>query len=204
MRFNKVSLLVLVLGGGMLMAACGGGGDSASTAAVASAPVKTTIGKNDKASSAAILSAVFDTSLTFASGVAAFGTATPTALALTNSGNAEAPAFSVTSAEGAANGAMTFGSCIFTIASSTYATTSALAQGKAVTVTPCSITLDTTGKPANGTASSVNLSMLLGTATSNPVAVVASISPTGAVTVNGKVVATVAVSGATGATGASQ
>lgn len=199
MRFNKISLVVLAMGSSMLMAACGGGDSSPAAAAVASASVTTTISKDNPAAAAAVVSSVFDKSLAFASGVPAFGTTTATTLALTRSSNAAAPTFNLASAQGTASGAMTFGSCIFTITTSTYAAGSPLALGQIVTVNPCSIFLDTTGKPANGSATSVNVTMVLGTTTSAPVAVVASISATGVVTVNGTAVATATVSAATGA-----
>ena len=98
----------------------------------------------------------------------------PTSLTLSGSG--AAPGFAISSTEGSASGAMTYGSCIFTVAQSTFAPAHPLAQGKLVTVNPCSLTVATAGLKGDGVAASASVTFVLGTASSTPVTVPVSIS----------------------------
>ena len=187
----------MVLGGSLLLSACGGGDGSNAVPAVASADAS--IGINPT-SGAAVVQSVLDKSFGFANGVPAFGTSGPTSLTLSGSGTS--PSFAIGSGTNSATGAMTYGSCIFTMAVSTYVAPNPLAVGRTVTVTPCTLSLATGGQSADGSSRPVNVTLILGNATSSPISVQVSISPNGQVTVNNSVVGTITVTPATGATGA--
>lgn len=198
MRLNKIVLAALVLGGSALLSACGGGdGDSLPPPKVATADTSATI---NPSTGAAVVQSVLDKSFTFGAGVTNFGTTAATTLKLTGTG--AAPQFAISSTEGTASGAMSFGSCIFTVSSSSFGT-GPLAQGQTVTVSPCELSIATAGKPADGKEFTTNVVMVLGTQKSSPVSITVTISPSGTVTVNNSVVGTVTLVGATGATGGS-
>jgi hypothetical protein len=207
MRFNKVFLVSLVLGGIALLAGCGGGGgggasDVGGFKTGSQAASNTDISINP-ASGAAVVDAVKGKSFEFTNGISDFGTTASTALALSGSG--AAPSFEITSGN-QASGAMTFGSCIFTMTTSTFSAPHPLAAGsKAITVTPCTLSVGTAGLPADGSSSPASVTLMLGKAKSKPVSVTVSISPTGVITVNNQAVGTAVLSEiprATGATGA--
>src|SRR3954447_16114644 len=108
---KKVGMGVIALfAASAMLVACGGGGGgnnppSLVAAANTTAPVT--------ASSAA---AVTGEPFTFSSGVAKFGTTSPTTVTLNS-----ASTFSVAATEGNASGNLTYGSCIFTVTASTFA-----------------------------------------------------------------------------------
>lgn len=196
MKFNKASLVCLVIGASALLAACGGG-DSAPVAVVAST---STLAVITPSTGAAVVSSVLDKSFGFTSGVPSLGTISATTLKL--SGTGAAPSFAISSAEGTASGVMTYGSCIFTVAQSTYAAGHPLAQGSKVTVTPCTLSVGTAGGKGDSVPYSANVTLILGGVNSTPVSVTVTISSTGVVTVNNVIVGSVTVVAATGATGA--
>ncbi len=202
MLLNKISLAALVLGGAMLLTACGGGNDSPlRPVSVVTTP---TTAAFTASTGAAVMGGVLAASaepisFSFASGVPAFGTTGPTTMAVSGSG--AAPSFGISSAEGSASGGMTFASCHFLITTSTYLPTHPLAQGKTVVVDPCSISIDTAGKTADGSAAPTGVNFVLGTTISKPVLLPVSISSTGTVTVGGVPVATATVATSTGAGG---
>jgi hypothetical protein len=202
MRLNKVFLAGLILGGSALLAACGGGGDSSSSSTPP--PVATTdtaIGINPT-TGAATVQAVLDKAFVFDSGVPDFGTTGATTLTLSGSGTT--PSFVIGSGTSAA-GAMTYGSCIFTMATSTFVAPHPLATGAKVTVSPCTLSVATAGLKGDGSASAANVTLVLGTARSRPVSVTVSISASGVVTVNNIIVGSVVLGATprpTGATGA--
>ena len=195
MNFNKTSLACVVLSGSALLSACGGGSDSVPPPA---API---VSSNFAAAitpktGAAVVSGVLDKSFGFSSGVPSFGTTSATSLKLSGTGGA--PSFAISSAEGSAAGAMTYGSCIFTVGQSSYPATSPLASGEKVTVSPCSLTVATAGLKGDGLANSASVTFLLGTANSSPVPVSVSINAAGVVTVGGFTAGSVPVVAATG------
>jgi len=197
MRFNKISLAVMLMSGSMLLVACGGG-DSAPApgALVATTNTSAVI---DQTTGAAVVQGVLDKNFGFANGVPSFGTTSATSLSLSGSG--AAPSFNISSTEGTATGAMAYGSCIFKIATSNFPLLSPLALGKEVTVSPCTLSIGTAGVSANGGSSTSTVTLQLGTINSMPVSVPVSISSTGAVTVNGSAVGSVILVPATGAIG---
>jgi hypothetical protein len=193
MKFTKIALASMVLGGSLLLSACGGGG-GVTAPAVASTDASISI---NPTSGAAVVNAALDKSYSFVNGVSAFGTTAPTSLTLSGSGTT--PTFEVGSGTTLATGQMTYGSCIFTVARSDFLNNLRLDVGSRVVVTPCTLSLDTSGKVADGSTSAVNVTLILGNSESSPISVQVSISPGGQVTVNNSVVGTVTLTTATGA-----
>ncbi len=172
------------------LVACGGGGSStpAPSAKVATSDATASIGP---ANGATIANAVANTSFTFAGGT--LGSTGSTVVQFTD--KSATPAFSATSSAGVVTGTTTFGSCIFTVKTST---NPLVAVGTVFTYNPCTFTVATAGAPANGSSSSrvatFNFSPSTGTA-SIPVIVAAD----GAILINGVFLGGVGLSVTTGA-----
>ena len=192
MKLNKSTLVALSLGAAVLLAACGGG--SSHVPLMASTATQAAI---NPSSGAAVVGAVLNKNFSFASGVPAFGTSTPTTLAF--SGTGATPSFAVSSPEGTASGPTTFGSCIFTVAASTFPAGSPLALGQVVTISPCLLNVATVGVVADGSSLPVNASITLGTITSGNTVVTVSISSSGVITVGGSTVGNATLVATTGA-----
>lgn len=128
---------------------------------------------------ASTTAALYDTPLSFANGVPELGTTGATTI--TFSANATTPAepvFSIkTSDGGEAKGTTTFGSCIFTVTSST---TGFLQVGKVIRIDPCSINAKTKGAEIGKTSDS-NVTLLLGKNNSVEVSVPLTLQPDGTV-----------------------
>jgi hypothetical protein len=168
------------------LSACGGGDDPApANVAAANATVP---------ASATVVGSVSGKSFAFGSGVPSFGTTATTTVTF---GTGTSPAFTIASGTSTATGATTFGSCIFTVAQSGFAT-GPLAAGSVLTVNPCTFAFDTAGKVASGAPVTLNVNLQLGTTSSAPQQVQATISPSGALSVNGQQLGTVAVRPVTG------
>ncbi|MDB5743342.1 MAG: hypothetical protein JWR68_1657 [Polaromonas sp.] len=198
MRSKKFTLAALVLSSSLMLAACGGGDNDNPPLPTTVATSATTATINPSSGAAAVES-VLNQNFSFASGVPAFGTTSATTLTLAGTG--ANPTFTIGSGGNTASGTMTYGSCIFRITSSTYPANHALALGKTTTVSPCALTIATSGITANGTSVSANITLTLGTVFSVPLTITVSVSATGVVTVNGVVIATVPVGASTGANG---
>ena len=196
MRLNKISLAALALGSSMLLSACGGGNDSP-LRPVSTVTTPTTAGINGAGNGPTVVSSVLNKDFSFDAGVPVFGITAPTKLTL--SGTAAAPSFSLTAGADTATGVMSYGSCIFTIVTSTFPSSSPLAVGKKTEVSPCTLFVDTAGSTANAAATLTDVSFVLGATASSPVPLLVSISPTGVVTVGGVVIGTVTVVVTTGA-----
>ena len=196
---NNLWKLAVVTSATALLAACGGGGGGGSDAPVAVATSASAV-TVDASNGSTAVQAMANQPIVFASGVPDFGTTASTSVNITppTSGTA-APTFSIASGGATATGDMTFGSCIFTVKSSTFAAGSKLATGAKITVSPCAVTLATTGVPATGVAASVSVTLKLNTVTSTPYTEMIVISPSGTVTVNGQTVVTIKVGALTGA-----
>lgn len=178
-----------------ILSACGGGDDSPLQVATETPPVNVT---------GAVVESLAGAN-TFSTGVTEFGTAgTPTTVTI---GTGTAPTFSIAAGGSTAGGTMSFGSCIFTITSSTFpaghplSATTPPAAPRAVTVSTCQVDPKTQGLAAGGATANAEVAFVLGAARSVPRLLPVSISPTGVVTVNGRVVATIPLAAATGATG---
>ena len=146
MKLSKLTLASLVITSGLLLSACGGGDDGPG-AQVSTSVTTATI---NAATGAATVGSVAGKPFTFASGVAALGTTGATSLTF-QSGSAT-PGFSISSSGGTATGATRFGSCIFTVAASTYPAGHALATGNTITINPCALSIDTVGAAADACA----------------------------------------------------
>ena len=193
MKLSKLTLASLVITSGLLLSACGGGDDGPG-AQVSTSVTTATI---NAATGAATVGSVAGKPFTFASGVAALGTTGATSLTF-QSGSAT-PGFSISSSGGTATGATRFGSCIFTVAASTYPAGHALATGNTITINPCALSIDTVGAAADGTSAARNASLVLGTTPSSPTPVAVTISPDGNVAIGGTVVGQTPLKPTTGA-----
>jgi hypothetical protein len=94
----------------------------------------------------------------------------------------------ITNASGVTTGSftarVTFGSCIFTITSTTG--TKGLTVGQQITVNPCSLRLETAGQQADGQPQQTNATVTLGTTQSTSTPVQVAVTPDGQVVVNGQ------------------
>jgi hypothetical protein len=202
MRFNKVFLAGLVLSGSALLAACGGGGGgSATPPPVATTDTAIAI---DPATGPSAVQAVLGKDFKFDSGVPELGTTGATTLTLSGSG--DKPSFAIVSGTDSATGAMTYGSCIFTVGTVGFPAPHRLRTGGTpVTVTPCTLSVNTSGLPGDGSAIAREVTLVLGTTRSKPVSLTVSISASGVLTVNNIVIGSVVLGATprpTGATGA--
>ncbi|TWO72314.1 hypothetical protein FN976_06315 [Caenimonas sedimenti] len=171
MRFSKYSWAAAVVAA-LATASCGGGGDE-TPVVVAAADVKV-------ATTQDTVKALSATNLSFPAGVPALGTTGPTALRIVAPAGAVTPTFNLDANGGTASGTMSFGSCVFTVSTSTIPS---LPAGTVVRVDPCTINVDTSGDPA-GQAIAQPVTLTLGTATSTEVTLTVTVSSTGAVTIN--------------------
>ena len=136
-----------------MLAACGGGSD-----VVPATP------STSSSLTAANAAALAGTPFVFDGGVAQFGTTASTSLTVTGAG--AATQFSIASGGSTASGPMSFGSCIFTITTSTFAAAHPLGAGKMITINPCSLAINSAGYPV-GTAA-IPTVLTLGTLASSP------------------------------------
>lgn len=172
------------------LVACGGGGTSspAPTAKVATSDATAAIGP---ANGAAIANAVANTSFTFAGGT--LGSATSTVVQFTD--KSATPAFSATSSAGTVTGTTTFGSCIFTVKTST---NPAVAVGSVFTYNPCTFTVATAGAPANG-STAARVATFNFTPSAGIGSIPVTIAADGAILINGIFLGGVGLSVTTGA-----
>jgi len=211
MRLNKISLAALALGGCMLLSACGGGNDSPlRPTSVANGDVSATITKDALPKSQAAVQSIVGQIFDFPSGIPSLGIPSGDAkVKLLGSG--VAPTFEIESGGFKASGPMSYGSCIFTVdSSSTFVAPHLLAYVPPTVppaaidpnrhiVSPCSVTVDTSGKVADGSQIPTQVSFNLAGAISF-VTVNVSIDPvTHIVTVNGSDFGTATVVVTTGA-----
>jgi len=206
---KAIELVKWTIGGALLtgLVACGGGGGSVSTAptTVANADVTAAV---TAANIAALAPATGATPAAFtfnsgfsgtntAAGSAAINLTGPTTVAITAAG--ATPAFSITNGGGTATGTVGFGSCDFTVTTSTIPV---LPVGAVMKVDPCSLTVHTNGV-TTGTAVDATATLNLGGTLSASGTTLSgvTISSTGEVSILGTVVATVTVITVTGAGG---
>lgn len=180
-----------------LLVACGGGGGGSD------GPISVAVGNPnfvvDGTNGSNAVQAMAQT-MTFPNGVPDFGTTSSTTLAVTASPlGTPPPSFVISSGGSTASGDLTFGSCIFTVKSSTFAAGSKLATGAKVTVSNCSLLLNINGAAATGTPVGVTAVLTLNTVSSNPYKITVVITPTGQVMVNGLTVYNIKVTSLTGA-----
>jgi hypothetical protein len=186
---NKMLSLALAVFAAASLTACGGGGGEPPATQVVAAD--TTIPANGTTTAL-----VTNIPFTFPAGITEFGTTSTTTVAFTDTSTT--PAFSIASAGNTATGTTTFGSCIFKITQSTFASTSKLAQGNTITVEPCSLNVNTAGVTANGVAFTRSIALRLGAAVSSGQPVTLNVNPGGQLTINGKSAGTVTLQFVTG------
>jgi hypothetical protein len=186
---NKMLSLALAVFAAVSLTACGGGGGEPPATQVAAAD--TTIPANGTTTAA-----VTNIPFTFPAGITEFGTTSTTTVAFTDTSTT--PAFSIASGANTATGTTAFGSCIFKITQSTFASTSKLAQGNTITVEPCSFKVNTAGVSANGVAVSRSIALTLGAAVSSGQPVMLNVNPGGQLTINGRSVGSVTLQFVTG------
>jgi hypothetical protein len=188
LRLNKLMAGLVMAGGVMALVGCGGGGaPDLVTKASENLTVKAT---------AASVQAIDGTSFSFPNGVPAFGTTAATTFEI--GGTAAQPTYSVASGGNTASGNLDFGSCILNLTKSSFLPTSPLAQGGKLTVPTCTFTVGTSGAVADGVARNRTITLTIGTANSNGVQKLVTISETGEVTVDGVIVGNVTVEVSTG------
>lgn len=106
----------------------------------------------------------------FPAGVPDFGTNVATTLSFSANDTAAAtPVFSVKTATDSASGLTTFGSCIFTVTTSTFPAQHALAVGKTVTINPCSVNIATAGTTTGTPITTPTVEIVLGTTKSTKI-----------------------------------
>ena len=193
---GKALQVLLAVAAAVVLSACGGGGGGGGNDAPAVAAADTTVRV-----SPTVTGAVVNTPFAFPSGVTSFGTTSATTVAFNDT--SATPAFTISSGGNTATGTTTFGSCIFTITSSTFVAPSPLAGGNTITVNPCNITINTKGQLANGVGQSRSVALVLGATASSGTSITVSVTPSGQVTLNGAIVGAVALADGTGATGGS-
>jgi len=173
------------------MVACGGGGaDDAVNVVAAATPVAITAA--NKATATAVVGALADKPIAFSAGVPAFSTTAATTVTLSQATSTTADAqFSIASDGKTAKGDFKIGSCIFVITTSDFVAPSPLAVGRTVTVDPCSLTVQTAGKAADGSTTTTNVNVVLGNTQAESVAIPVAVTSTGAIQISGATVATV-------------
>jgi hypothetical protein len=198
---KKHFLLVAAFLGALTLAGCGGGGDN--RVEVASSDALATI---TPANGSNVVNSVINKDFTFDSGVPEFGTTGPTTLTfvtqqsvgLPDNAAPGNPAFKIASGTGSATGIVEFGSCKFRVVTSNFPAGSPLAPGNTVTISSCQLSVATAGVIADNTAVPRNAILILNGRRSRTIIVTVQVSPSGVVTVNLFVIATVPVNQVTG------
>jgi hypothetical protein len=168
-KFARASLAVLAAA---TLVACGGNDDTT----FQRAPATTTL--NASSTSTAGLAGV---SLVAPSGIAALGTTASTTISI--GGTAGAQTASISSGGNTATTRLSFGSCIFTVITSTFPSTHPLAAGKTITINPCQVTASTANATVGGPATNTTVSLVLGTTPVSGTAPV-SVGTSGSITIN--------------------
>ena len=169
----KFTTLTLALTASALLAGCGGG-SSNNAATVPDLPAVAI----SPANGAALISAVSNRTFPFpaATGVAALRTTGPTNVVFSGQN------FTISqtgSGAGSYSGNVGFGSCIFTVTSSTLP---GVNPGDVFTVNPCSLDVNTAGQIV-GTTTERDVVLVLGTASSTPVPTPVTVTTTGGVSI---------------------
>ena len=173
------------------LVACGGGGSDAAPQ-VAGSDVKVN-------ANAATTAAVANKNFAFSGGIPALGTAgVATELSFT-SGNT----FALSAGGKTASGGTTYGSCIFTVTSTTFEAPHPMSViGTPVRIDPCQIEINSRGIAANGGTATATAQLVLGTLASSEVSTAIRITESGELFVGQASFGTVTTTPATGATGA--
>ena len=178
--FFSDSKFLLAAAAAAALVACGGGGSTSTPIAVAAANTSVAI---DPTTGAAATAAVSGQTFAFPSGAAVLGTTASTTVKLTSGATGSPAQFEIASGAGKATGALTYGSCIFTVAAGS--TIPSLPAGTVVTVNPCTLGVATAGLIANSVPQNGAATLTLGTVSSNSFPLIVSITAAGVVSING-------------------
>lgn len=189
---KKVFLFAASAAALLTLAACGGGGDSSSTQ-VAASDLKVSASPT---TTEAMANQVF----TFESGIAALGTdGTATDLTFTNG-----TSFSASAGGKTATGTTGYGSCIFTVKTTTFAPSHPLGQVDTPhRIDPCEIEIQSRGVAATGVPASANARLVLANLASRNITAAIRVLPDGQLMVGQALFGTVPTAPPTGATGGS-
>jgi hypothetical protein len=190
MKNSRIKWALTLSAAAVALVACGG--TTSDPVLVATADASVTLNAQNGPTVGA---AFVGTSFGFANGVPAFGTSTPTTLAI--GGTAAAQTATISAGNATATGDMSYGSCLFVIKTSNFSGDSVLAPGKTVVVNPCEMKVTTAGQVANGGEELKRVTMFLGTeAGSGQVKV--TITPEGIVRIGTQQFANLSLTPATG------
>lgn len=181
---KKFTSTLLVFLAATMVSACGGGGDDPAVLVATSdlvTPVNSTTAE-----------AVLGENFVFPSGVPSFGTTSTTTVQITSTST-----FTVTSAEGMASGDLSYGSCIFSVLTSSFASNHPLATGRVLTQNACTLGLATEGLDV-GHERRRGVNWLLGGIPSLAIVIHLLLDPDGLVRVRGVPMGTVPVAPAHG------
>jgi len=173
----------------MTLASCGGG---------AGDPRQVITSDLKVAASSSTTGALAGKAFGFTGGVTGLGTAgTDTTVTFTSG-----TSFGISAGGSTASGTTSYGSCIFTVQTTTFTSGPLSVVGVFIVINPCDILLDTGGQTASNSPTPTPAVLILGALTSNPVSVDVVIQ-NGVLFVGGTSFGTVTVVQATGATGGS-
>ncbi len=168
--------VVAVLGALLLLGCPGGNNNDRQTEDV---DANVTLNAQNAAAAAVLDNLAF----TLPTGVPAFGTdAAATTVTFANNGTDAA----IASGGNTATTDVTFGSCIFTVVTSTFAAGHPLAAGQQVTVNPCTYNVQAADVEVNGNPADGTIVLVLNGRRSNPVTVEIEIAADGTLLVNGE------------------
>jgi hypothetical protein len=190
--FSNGFKFALVASATAALMACGGGSSTPDAFKIATANATVAVGT---ANGASTTGAISGSTFTFPAGVAPLGTTTATTIKLT-SGTPDS--FEAKRGSATATGTFSYGSCIFTVLTSTDA--ALWPVGTVVTVPNCSYTINTIGASANGTATPLPVTLILG-ASNGTTTVPVTVNVNGSVLVNGRPFGTAPIVVPTGAGG---
>jgi hypothetical protein len=190
--FSNGFKFALVASATAALMACGGGSSTPDAFKIATADATVAVGTANGASTTAAISG---STFSFPAGVAPLGTTAATTIKLT-SGTADS--FEAKTGNATATGTFAYGSCIFTVLTSTDA--ALWPVGTVVTVPACTYSINTAGASANGTPTPRTLTLTLGTS-KGTTTVPVTVNVGGSVLVNGKAFGTAPIVVPTGAGG---
>lgn len=175
--FSNGFKFALVASATAALMACGGGSSTPDAYKVATADLTVPVGTDNGPGTTASISG---STFSFPAGVAALGTTAATTIKLT----AASPNSTFEAKTGAdtATGDFTYGSCIFTVKTTTNA--ALWPVGTIAVVNPCTYIIGTLGASANGVAAPRQLTLNLN-GSRGTVTVPVTVNPSGAVLVNG-------------------
>ena len=190
---KKVFLLSASTAALLALAACGGGGGDSSTPQVAASDAKVN-------ASPATTAAMANQTFTFAGGIPALGTSgTATDLTFTTGSS-----FSASAGGKTASGTTGYGSCIFTVTTTSFDPSHPLGVLNTPSrIDPCQIEVESGGVAATGVPASVNARLVLAELASRDITTAIRILTDGQLMVGEALFGTVPTAPPTGATGGS-